>query len=363
MKKILVNLAMFAALWLSSAVCMAQRCEKVENSVVLSEDEVPVFITIGQSNADGSAFADADEDRRLSAWYDEPASNPGLMKIWYRSCYIVNQSDGARWVFDGTTEDVAPGWLDLYYKNDNLNGKSMMNMIHGYGTWSEGAAGRRGMEGEFGMRFQQAFPDKEFYVVKLGCSGSKIETWASASDSHNWDYFYENIYQPAINDLLGKGKKPRLAGIWWMQGEGNGADSKEHYLPLLKTLIEKCRERLGFPDAHIYIGRIVKPGESVTNPTASVQFGQGVRDAQDAIVNPADENFIPNVSIIDAKDSPFDKDNLHWGHVGINQIGRKIAGEVISAGNRGEWAVFHPSAFKSFAACQHAGADDSGGAL
>ena len=134
-------------------------------------------------------------------------------------------------------------------------------------------------------------------------------------------------------------------------------------MPLLKTLIEKCRERLGFPDAHIYIGHIVKPGESVTNPTASVQFGQGVRDAQDAIVNPADENFIPNVSIIDAKDSPFDKDNLHWGHVGINQIGRKIAGEVISAGNRGEWAVFHPSAFKSFAACQHAGADDSGGAL
>ena len=164
-----------------SPLCMAQRCNRTANPVVLTDDEVPVFITIGQSNADGSAFADAGEDRRLSAWYDNPDSNPGLMKIWYRSCYIVNQSDGARWVFDGTTEDVAPGWLNLYYKNDNLNGRTMMNMIHGYGTWSAGAAGRRGMEGEFGMHFQQAFPGKELYIIKLGCSGSQIETWASSS--------------------------------------------------------------------------------------------------------------------------------------------------------------------------------------
>lgn len=346
-----------------SSFCMAQQPNDAMNGMPLQEDEVPVFITIGQSNADGSAFADAEEDRRLSAWYDNPDTNPGLMKIWYRSCYIVNQADGARWVFDGTTEDVAPGWLHLYYKNDNQNGKTMMNMIHGYGTWSDGAAGRRGMEGEFGMHFQQAFPQTELYIIKLGCSGSRIETWASSSDSHNWNYFYEHLYKPAINDLLSKGKKPRLAGIWWMQGEGNAADSKEHYLPLLKELIGKCREQLGFPDAHIYIGHIVKPGESVTNPKASTQYGQGVRDAQDAIANPTDEHFIPNISIIDAKESPFDKDNLHWGHVGINKIGQKIAAEVIPAGKRGEWAVFHPSAFKGLAPCQHTGTNDSGFAL
>lgn len=320
--------------------------------VPIEKDEVPVFITIGQSNADGSAFADVGEDSRLSVWYDNSDTNPELMKIWYRSCYIVNQEDGARWVFDATTQDVAPGWLNLYYRNDNLNGKTMMNMIHGYGTWSEGAAGRRGMEGEFGMRFQQAFPDKELYIIKLGCSGSRIETWASSSDSHNWNYFYENLYKPAINDLLGKGKKPRLAGIWWMQGEGNGADSKEHYLPLLKTLIHKCRTELGFPDAHIYIGHIVKPGENPAYPTASTQYGQGVRDAQDAVVDPACEDFVPDVSIIDNNEYPFDKDNLHWGHVAINQIGRKIAAEVIEAGKRGEWATFSPSAFKGSTARQ-----------
>ena len=89
---------------------------------IISSDEVPVFITIGQSNADGSAFADEAEDKRLSIWYDDSLSNPKLMKIWYRSSYIVNQENGARWVFDGSVQDVAPGWLDLYYKNDSSFG-------------------------------------------------------------------------------------------------------------------------------------------------------------------------------------------------------------------------------------------------
>lgn len=327
---------------------------------ILASDEVPVFITIGQSNADGSAFADEAEDSRLSVWYDDSISNPKLMKIWYRSSYIVNQDNGARWVFDGTTQDVAPGWLDLYYKNDNLKGRTMMNMIHSYGTWSEGAAGRRGMEGEFGMHFQQAFPNQELYIIKLGCSGSRIETWASPHDSHNWNYFYEKMYKPAIESLLSQGKKPRLAGIWWMQGEGNAADTKESYLPLLKELIHKCRTTLGFPDARLYMGRIVKPGENAGYPLASTQFGQGVRDAQDAIVDLEDDNYDPCVVLVDNRDCPFDPDNLHYSHEGINKIGLRIAKEVIKAGLAGQWAQFSLSAFKSAASGQHTSADNAG---
>lgn len=324
---------------------------------IISSDEVPVFITIGQSNADGSAFADEAEDKRLSIWYDDSLSNPKLMKIWYRSSYIVNQENGARWVFDGSVQDVAPGWLDLYYKNDHVNGRTMMNMIHSYGTWSEGAAGRRGMEGEFGMHFQQAFPDQPLYIIKLGCSGSQIETWASPQDSHNWNYFYDKMYLPAIESLLSQGKKPRLAGIWWMQGEGNGSDSKEEYLPLLKNLIYKCRTELGFPEAQIYLGRVVKPGENTSYSTASTQFGQGVRDAQDAIVNPKDANYMPYVTLVDNRDCPFDADNLHYSHIGVNKIGLRLADLVIRAGRNGQWAEFSESAFKRAASSQHAGAN------
>ena len=43
---------------------------------MLAADDVPVLITIGQSNADGSAFFNADEDARLNEWYSS-GSNPG----------------------------------------------------------------------------------------------------------------------------------------------------------------------------------------------------------------------------------------------------------------------------------------------
>ena len=105
-----------------SPFCMAQQSDCAVNSVLFQENEVPVFITIGQSNADGSAFADAGEDRRLAAWYDNPDTNPGLMKIWYRSCHIVKQTDGGRCVFVRTNEDVALGSLDIYYRGDDWSG-------------------------------------------------------------------------------------------------------------------------------------------------------------------------------------------------------------------------------------------------
>lgn len=327
MKKLITCATLFAAITLSAA----------EPTV-----DCPIFITIGQSNADGSGFFDEQEDARLKAWYDSE-SNPQKMKIWYRSCYIVNQADGARHVFDGTVTDVAPGWLNLWYRNENTEGRTAMNMIHGYGTWSTGtdfkcAQGRRGMEGEFGLRYQTAFPDRELYIIKLGCSGSAIASWSDINDSHNWSYFYHNIFRPAIESLLAQGKRPRLAGIWWMQGCGDQAQSKEYYYAHLKRLIEQCRIDLGFADATVYIGHVIKPGESELNPTASVQFGQGVRDAQDAAANPADSLYIPNTVIIDGRDCPMQYDQLHWNHVGVNRLGDKIADQVIARAD--SWAEF-----------------------
>lgn len=305
-------------------------------------DETPVFITIGQSNADGSAEFDPSEDARLKAWYDSD-DNPHNMKMWYRSSYIVNQPDGSRWVFDGTTTDVEPGWLELWYRNENTSGRTDMNMIHGYGTWSTGdhfacAQGRRGMEGQFGLRFQEAFPGQEAYFVKLGCSGSQISTW-TGDDNHNWNYFYDNMWVPAVSDLLAQGKKPRLAGIWWMQGCGDMQQSEDYYAERLAELIEKCRTQLGFPDAKIYIGHIVKPGGSPQSPKASTQFGQGVRDAQDAVTTPGNERYVENTFIVDTDGLPFQSDNLHFNHVGINGIGDRVADRVIADGFEG-WSEF-----------------------
>lgn len=303
--------------------------------------ETPIFITIGQSNADGTAIFNADEDARLNAWYDSE-SNPGLMKMWYRSCYINTSLNNKCWCFDGTV-DVEPGWLNLWYRNENKAGRTAMNMHSHYGTWPtddnpSNGCNRRGMEGQFGMRYQTAYPDKELYVIKLGCGGSAIATWTS-DDNHNWEYFYNNMYKPAMADLLSKGKKPRLAGVWWMQGCKDRNNTKEYYLTHLKELIEKIRTDLGFPEAKIYIGHIVKPGENPDYPTSSKQFGQTVRDAQDAVTTPGNDDYIANTEIIDGRDCPFESDELHWNHVGVNKIGDKIADRVIADGPE-KWASF-----------------------
>ncbi|MCC8071168.1 MAG: sialate O-acetylesterase [Bacteroidales bacterium] len=302
-----------------------------------AQEIVPVWITIGQSNADGSAYADAAEDARLDAWYSSP-SNPQLMKIWYRSSEIQNQPDGSRWVFDGQVEDAQPGWMDLWYKNDNANGRTAMNMIHSYGTYSTGgtrdkADGRRGMEGQFGMRFQEAFPTTPLYIIKLGASGSAINTWADATNDHNWRYFYDNVYRPAIDSLLAEGKRPQLVGIWWMQGCGDGGREEQYYERRLNTLMERLRCDLGFPNAPVYIGDIVRPGESEACPKASTQFGMGVRKAKETIASQW-----PGVEIIHTQDCTLQDDNLHFDHPGINKIGDKLADRAIASQTR--WALF-----------------------
>lgn len=304
-------------------------------------DDVAVFISIGQSNADGSAMFDAKIDSTMRAWYDSD-QNRGNLHIWYRSSYVCNQPQNAmgeypRWVFDGTTTDVAPGWLNLWYRNENTNGRTAMNMVHSYGTWSTGpgfdcAQGRRGMEGQFGMDFAQAFPDTELYIIKLGVSGSHISSWVDPSDNHNWDYFVNNIFRPAMADLIAQGKRPRLAGIWWMQGCADRDRDKSYYEQSLRKLIRKCRTELGFPDAKFYIGLIVKPGENTAIPNATNQFSQEIRDAQEAVAA-----TLEGVEIIDTRsaslqyEAPFDG-YVHFDHKGVNTIGSMIAKKVIADG-------------------------------
>lgn len=301
----------------------------------------PIFIIIGQSNADGSAFFDPDEDALLEAWYNS-GQNPGNMKIWYRSTQVENIADNglgepARHVIDGKITDVPPGWLNLWYRNENTHGRTAMNMIHGYGTYSTGsgtdcAQGRRGIEGRLGMRLASQMPDTELYLLKLGVSGSFISSWSNDSVDHNWQYFYNNIYRPAIDDLLAKGRRPVLAGIWWMQGCADSARDSAYYAANLHHLIEKCRTRLGFPDAHIYIGQILGPGESDSIPQGSAGFGPGVRAAQTAIAAHTPGVTLIDVSKISMQYEPNFSGYIHFDHAGQNALADSLARHVLSEG-------------------------------
>ena len=54
---------------------------------IRAAEKALVFITLGQSNADGSAFPDPQEDARLQAWF-ESKENPHNARMWYRACYV-----------------------------------------------------------------------------------------------------------------------------------------------------------------------------------------------------------------------------------------------------------------------------------
>lgn len=298
-------------------------------------EEVSVFITLGQSNADGSAYACPEIDRNMEAWYaTSPLANN--LSIWYCPTKVKNEKDfkgrTVCHVTDGAERDMPSGWMKLWYKNDNRNGRTAMNMIHADGTYSAEATGRRGIEGQLGRRFAEAFPDRKFYFLKLGVSGSGIDTWADNRDGHNWKYFMDSIYTPAITSLLDQGYRPRLAGIWWMQGEADRVGDSISYAAGLERMIRRLRSETGFSYARIFVGNIPAPGESAVNPEGSECYSDAVRQAQTAICRMADEVYLINTADKPMQPEHNNSVRAHYSHQGINMIADQLADSIVKAG-------------------------------
>lgn len=297
--------------------------------------DAAVFIILGQSNADGSAFSDPAIDKEMWEYYTSNPEATEKLNVWYRSTQVRNERNAlgqmARHVIDGRYTDMAPQWMKLWYRNDNTARRTAMNMIHGAGSYSDMAQGRRGIEGRFGQRWAQSYPDTELYVIKLGASGSGIDTWANPADDHNWAYFADSVYTPAMKALTDAGKHPRLAGVWWMQGCADTGMNEATYEARLDTLINRLDTRLGFSNAPIYIGTIPAPGESTVTPTGSVGYSPTVRKAQEAVAGTH-----PRVTLISTADAsmqyeePF-KGCIHFNHSGVNRIADLLIDAIVSA--------------------------------
>lgn len=323
MKRILTKLTLVFAAILSVATLHAS-------------DKVALLVILGQSNADGSAFSEPELDLEMQQWYTTSPLARNL-HIWYVPTQVKNEENKlgqiARHVIDGRYRDMPPQWMQLWYRNDNTARRTAMNMIHGAGSYSDVAQGRRGIEGQFGRRFADAYPDKELFVVKLGASGSGIDTWANPADDNNWRYFIEQTYKPAIESLKAMGKDPELIGVWWMQGCADSEMSADDYAAKLKLLAERLNGELGFDHAPLYIGTIPKPAENMeVNPNGSVGFGQGVRTAQERVAATT-----PNVKLVNTSDCPMQfedqfKGKIHFNHAGVNRIADHLADSIAAAG-------------------------------
>lgn len=229
-------------------------------------EEVPVLVTIGQSNSDGWGAAwnfDYDElekyqDPRfpnrmgatIKTFYD---ANPEDLKIFYKALngqplYATTPSVPA----------LEKSWIDLNYQSDLANGKANMVSRQSIGTQNDRAKYARSMEAPFGYYWKngtetKAAQNSPLYVIKTAAGGSPIRDW-NTSTARNWQFFRDQVYQPAIQALIAQGKKPKLIGVYWMQGETDrNSSTYENDLDLLADLI---RAELGFPDVRLYIGAI-----------------------------------------------------------------------------------------------------------
>lgn len=311
-------------------------CDNIEDAAVI--------VILGQSNADGSAFSEPVVDRQMWDWYTT-SPQTAYLNIWYRSTQVVNEPDAlghtARHVVDGKVRDMPPGWMKLWYRNDNVAGRTAMNMIHGAGTYSDIAQMRRGIEGQLGRRFAEEFPGKELYVIKLGVSGSGIDTWANEADDTNWRYFADSVYTPAINTLLAQGKRLRLAAVWWMQGCADAGMDEATYRTRLNTLVDRLDSRLGFGTAPVYVGTIPSPG-AIATPEGSVGFSLGVEAAKESV---AAER--PNVTLISTDSAPMQyeeafKGKIHFNHEGVCRIA-DILMDSIAARGAEAWPTYRAS--------------------
>lgn len=331
------NLLLYNTLILSILIFLGGGCtaHNSKNNPILEKEDVVVWITIGQSNADGSAIFDEEEDKALKTWYETYDSEK--LFIWYNSTEVKKQANGSFYAFEGSIKDMDSGWMKLWYKNDNLNRRTAFNIITE--SWSNNddsqwaATSRRGMEGEFGRIFSDSLPGEKLYIIKLGVSGSSIDSWADEMNNHNWIYFYEEIYKPAMTQLQESGKRPYLAGVWWMQGCADEGRSKEYYEERLSNLIEKIRYTTGFSDATIYIGTIIAPGERQEQPYGSKRYGSGVRQAQEEVSRTSEGVFLfPTFKY------PLQRDSVHFSHRGVNMIGYDLATNAIKS--KKNWSMF-----------------------
>lgn len=296
-----------------------------------------VVIILGQSNADGSAFSDDAIDDEMRRWYTS-SPEASQLHIWYRSTVVRNDTDslGRRspHAYDGRYTDMPAGWMQLWYRNNNVGRQTAMNMIHGYGTYNVKSQQRRGIEGEFGRRWAQLYPETELYVIKLGVSGSRIDSWTASFDGHNWRYFLDNIYRPAMESLVKAGKQPYLAGVWWMQGEADQNLPASEYDSSLR-LLEKRLSSLGFGAAPLYIGTIRSDSKG---------YGEGVRQAQLSVAEALQE-----VTVVDTSGCPMQyeeafKGCIHFSHAGVNCVADKLIDAMAARGVR-SWRPLRFSGF------------------
>lgn len=252
-----------------------------------------VFLLGGQSNMAGVGGY-AGYCKGMTMWGDPPgdvADDP------CPSIY-ANQSGVKFWDYTPNTLGYADFPLRTgYYINNPGVGSSWINLQTGYGYMND----QFGPELSFGARLHELMPNDDIYLVKLGVSSTSLATGWNASGSGGPQYsLFKARVAAAIQNLVGAGKNPTIAGMIWMQGEEDGVSSTyaPQYAGNLTNLVTTIRSTFtNATDMKFVAGRI-------TTAFGSTDTVSLVRSAQENVAS-----LVGNASWVNT-------DDLEWAYYG-----------------------------------------------
>jgi hypothetical protein len=262
-----------------------------------------VFLLGGQSNMAGLGGFPNDTpqpgygaDKALPAPYNVPQS---AVRFWnYSGALLPNP-----WNSNGINNpDIGTKWVDLQ---------------NGFG-WEPVEFGP---EVSFGYTLHKLLPNDQIYLVKLGVNGSDLaNSWKPDGTGGNYNLFKSRV-SAAIQDLTKDGKSPTVAGMIWMQGEGDAQNvaTANAYAANLENLITHVRSDFNAPDMRFVIGRITTfydttpAGGNATVRAAEVSVG----------------TKFPNTAWIDTDDLERAYDG-HYGTQGQIDLGIRFANAIVT---------------------------------
>lgn len=193
---------------------------------------VKVFLLGGQSNMAGVGGF--------------PGGNYGPADAVCPHPYNQIQTTVKFWNYGATPQ---PGQM-----NDPTVGTGWVSLQPGYGFTGD----EFGPELSFGYRLHQLFPDDEIYLVKYGISSTDLaNNWNPNGTGACYNMFKSRV-NAAMQNLTAANKNPTIAGMIWMQGEGDAAvlTSAQAYDANLENLIATVRRDFSAPNMRFVIGRI-----------------------------------------------------------------------------------------------------------
>ena len=263
-----------------------------------------VFLMGGQSNMAGlGGFPNDTPQPGYGA--DKPLPAP----------YDAIQTDVNFWNYSGTL--LPNPWNSNGINNPSV-GTKWVALQNGFG-WEPVEFGP---EVSFGYKLHSLLPNDEIYLVKLGVNGSDLaNSWNPNGTGGNYNLFKSRV-NAALANLTAAGKSPTVAGMVWMQGEGDAQSPAMYsaYETNLTNLITHVRTDFHAPDMRFAIGRITTYYDSKPTPGGNAI----VRRAQ---VNVA--NHVANCACINTDDLEWAYDG-HYGTQGQIDLGIRFANAMVT---------------------------------